>query len=69
MAALGRYLTTREVADLMEVSQAYVRRLISDGRLEAIHVTDRVLMVSVRSVKAFRRRPRGRPRKKAPKDK
>ncbi len=69
MSALGRYLTTKETADMMGVSQAYVRKLIADGRLEGQRVGERVLMVSARSVKALKRRPRGRPRKKASKTK
>jgi len=69
MAALGRHLTIKETADLMGVSEPYVRRLCKAGRLEAVRLGERVLMVSARSVKAFKRRPRGRPRKKAPKGK
>jgi excisionase family DNA binding protein len=69
MTALGRHLTIRETADLMGVSEPYVRRLCKTGRLEAVRLGDRVLMVSVRSVKTFKRQPRGRPRKKAPKGK
>lgn len=69
MAALGRHLTIKETADLMGVSEPYVRRLCKVGRLEAVRLGDRVLMVSAKSVKSFKRRPRGRPRKKAPKGK
>jgi len=63
MAALGRHLTTQEAADRLGVGQSYIYRLIAQGRLKAKRVGARLLLVDAASVRGFKRRPRGRPRK------
>jgi len=66
MAALKGYLTTAEAAERLGISQSYLCRLIRQGRLEAMRLGGKVLLIRAESVRRFKRRPRGRPRKKRP---
>lgn len=63
MAALRGYLTTQEAAERLGLTVSYVCRLIHKGRLDAIRLGGKVLLVKVASVRAFKPRPPGRPRK------
>jgi excisionase family DNA binding protein len=47
-------ITTREAADMLQVSDRHVRRLVDDGALQARRVNARQLMVSRSSVLAYR---------------
>ena len=42
-----RYYTPREVAELLRVSPTTVMKLIHDGRLYAVHVSERVYRIPV----------------------
>lgn len=45
-----RYYTPREVSELLRVSPTTVMKLIHDGRLFAVHVSDRVYRIPVGAV-------------------
>lgn len=62
--ALKGFLTTAEAAERLGLAQSYVYYLISQGRLDAVRLGGRMLLVDEKSVKSFKPRPRGRPRKK-----
>ncbi len=48
-----RYYTPREVAELLRISPTTVMKLIHEGRLYAIHVSDRIYRVPVGAVSRF----------------
>ena len=48
-----RYFTPREVSDLLRVSPTTVMKLIHDGRLYAVHVSDRIYRVPVGALRKF----------------
>ena len=48
-----RYCTPREVAELLRVSPTTVMKLIHEGRLYAVHVSDRIYRVPVGAVSRF----------------
>ncbi len=48
-----RYYTPREVAELLRVSPTTVMKLIHEGRLYAVHVSDRIYRVPVGAVSRF----------------
>jgi len=61
-ATIVDVMTTAEVAKAGDVSQAYVRQLIQDGRLQAVKVSGRWLVERGSVVRWLRtRRGRGRP--------
>ncbi|MBL7223192.1 MAG: helix-turn-helix domain-containing protein [Candidatus Brocadiae bacterium] len=62
--ALQGFLTTAEAAKRLGLARTYVYYLIKDGQLKAVRVGARMLLVDAESVRKFRPRPRGRPRKK-----
>lgn len=68
MANLRGYLTTQDAAKKLGVTRAYIYHLIDQGRLEAIRVGARMLLVRSESIRNFRRSPRGRPKKKEAKE-
>lgn len=45
-----RYYTPREVSELLRVSPTTVMKLIHDGRLYAVHVSERVYRIPVGAV-------------------
>jgi excisionase family DNA binding protein len=45
-----RYYTPREVSELLRVSPTTVMKLIHDGRLFAVHVSDRVYRIPIGAV-------------------
>jgi excisionase family DNA binding protein len=62
MTALGKYLTVAEAAERLSVAASHVYRLIQQGRLRAIRFGGKALLVDAQSVRAFKPRPKGRPR-------
>lgn len=64
MAALKGFLTVAEVAERLGVSPNRVYQLIAADRLPAERVGGKTLLVPEVSVRRFKRRPTGRPRKK-----
>ena len=62
--ALKGFMTTAEAARKLGLAQSYVYYLIKHGRLKAVRVGARLLLVDAESVRKFKPRPRGRPRKK-----
>ena len=64
MAALKGYLTAAEVAERLGLGVNRVYQFIWSGRLEAVRVGGKTLLVSETAVKRFKRQPPGRPRKK-----
>jgi len=57
------YLTVPEAAERRGLSRPYVYELVREGRLECVRV-GRTILIRTSSVRRFKRRPRGRPRKK-----
>ena len=62
MAAFKGFLTVIEAADRMGVSASRVYQFIAKGRLKVVRFGGKALLVDAQSVRAFIRRPRGRPR-------
>ena len=56
-----RYYTPREVADLLRVSPTTVMTMIHDGRLYAVHVSERIYRVPVGAVDRLQAGPRSEP--------
>ena len=52
-------MTVRQVADMLQIHPQTVQRWISDGRLDAYRVGDRLLRITVDAVERFLRE-RGR---------
>jgi excisionase family DNA binding protein len=46
------FLTSRQLADMLQVSEATVRRLRTSGRIPAIRVTDRIVRYNLRDVRS-----------------
>ena len=46
------FLTSRQLAEVLQVSEATVRRLRLSGRIPAIRVTDRIVRYNLRDVRA-----------------
>jgi len=65
MAVLKGFLTVKEVAARMGLDRTRITRLIGQGRLKAVRV-GRTFLVDAGSVRRFKRRPPGRPRKAKP---
>ena len=45
------YLTSKQLAEVLQVSEATVRRLRRSGKIPSIHVTDRIVRFSLRDVR------------------
>jgi len=63
MTAPRGYLTVPEAAEALGLSVPYLYELIREGRLETMRLGERGILVRSASVRKFRRRPVGRPRK------
>jgi len=59
------FLTAAEAAARLGLSESRIYKLVKAGRLEAARVGERVWLLWARAVREFKRRPAGRPRKKA----
>lgn len=46
------FLTARQLADILQVSETTIHRLRRQGRIPAIKVTDRLIRFNLRDVKA-----------------
>jgi len=57
------YLSVAEAGEALGISRAYTYDLVRGGRLECIRV-GRTILIKSGSVRRFRRRPVGRPKKK-----
>ena len=66
MGPLRGYLTTKEAAERLGVTESHVCRLVRQGRLEAVRVGQRALLIRNASIRTLKRRPPGRPRKQRP---
>lgn len=56
-----KYLTTKQVADLLGVSPRRVRQMAEDRRIRGL-LYGKVLVWDIRALARFERRPAGRPR-------
>lgn len=61
--AIGKYVTTKEAADICGVSAIRVRQFVSEGRLKNVVRQGQLLFLDEHEVKEFakRDRPPGRP--------
>ena len=49
--AREEFLTARQLADVLQVSESTVRRLARSGRLPAIHITPRIMRFHLTAVR------------------
>jgi excisionase family DNA binding protein len=62
MEVVGGCISVAEAARQLKVSESYAYRLVREGRLR-VRKLDGLTLVILSSVRNFRRRGRGRPRK------
>jgi len=61
-----KLFTVSEAANILGVTETYIRRLIHEGRMSATRIGRRVWLVPESEVEKFREPPRvGRPRSRA----
>ena len=60
------FMTVGEAAEALGLSVPYTYQLVHSGRLESVRLGVRGILVRASAVRKFRRRPVGRPGKKAP---
>jgi len=65
MEVVGGCISVAEAARQLKVSESYAYRLVREGRLR-VRKLDGLTLVILSSVRNFRRRGRGRPRKAKP---
>jgi excisionase family DNA binding protein len=65
-AARGDFMTARQLAEVLQVSESTVRRLAREGRIPAVRVTSRLLRFRLEAVLEALEdtRPRARARRK-----
>jgi excisionase family DNA binding protein len=66
-ATRGEFLTARQLADVLQVSESTVRRLAREGRIPAIRITSRLLRFRLEAVLCAleESKPRARARRKS----
>jgi len=62
--AIRNYLTVQEAANRLGVSRSRTYVLIAEGRIEAVRLDGKTLLVAAAGLRRLKRLPRGRPRKK-----
>ncbi len=70
MRCMEGYITTREAAEELGVSDSRIRQLIREGKLRSVKLTSRMQVIRSEDLDAVRERgssgwPKGKPRKKA----
>jgi excisionase family DNA binding protein len=65
MEVVGGCISVAEAARQLKVTESYAYRLIREGRLR-VRKLDGMILVLLSSVRSFRPRGRGRPRKAKP---
>lgn len=63
--AIGPYLTTEEVADILGVNQSRVHQFVGEGRISPVRRVGRMLLFDRKMVAKLAKQPRrtGRPKK------
>ena len=60
---MREYITVKEAAKRTKVSRQCIRDAILDGRLQSVRLIGNVIAITIKSIKKFKLKKRGRPKK------